>query len=102
MVVVLPKTMSFSAENKGLTHFLRIPFATTKSTPQLLKSLDQIARDPLAAELPRAAWSAPDQVHYTFAQLSLKTPARIAAASQLLRSFPEEYSKINSFISSSK
>ncbi|KAI4188324.1 MAG: hypothetical protein LQ346_005336 [Caloplaca aetnensis] len=87
MVVRLPRGAPYLTQELGITHFLRIPFATTESIPQLLSSLGNVAQDPIASALPRTAWSAPDQVHFTIGGLSLKTPARIEAATQLLTEF---------------
>lgn len=71
---------------KSVTHFLRTPLATSKSLPQLLKTLEQIAQDPTTRALPRAAWHSPHQLHVTIASLHLETPSKIEAAIQLLRS----------------
>lgn len=77
--------VSTSVRKHGLTHFLRIPFATSISTPQLQQSILQVARDPIAAALPQAAWSYPSQVHFAITSLSLKSPDRVNAAVQLLQ-----------------
>ncbi|KAL8635495.1 MAG: hypothetical protein Q9228_007014, partial [Teloschistes exilis] len=66
------------------THFLRVPLARAISTPQLQKSLQQIAEDPLAANLPSAAWTSPDLIHLSFGSLMLDTPARVSKAKQVL------------------
>ena len=75
----------------GITHFLRIPFATQKSTPQLLASINHVARDPIASALPRIASKTPDQLQYSVGMLSLTTPARMKAAVQLLKTLHEQY-----------
>ena len=85
MGVVQRVGVSMSKGKYGLTHFLRIPLATAKSTPQLLASIDRIATDPITSAFPPAAWSSPDQIYLSIGCLSLKTPARVAAAVELLR-----------------
>lgn len=85
MVVVIPKGMPVNIRRYGITHFLRIPFATSRSIPQLLHSLGQVAQDPIAVALPRAAWSTPDELHYSVGPLSLGKPGRLDRAIRLLR-----------------
>ena len=68
----------------AFTHFLRIPLATSKSTPELMKSLEQVAQDPIAAALPRQVWSAPDSLHIVIGELNLKGPGRLDLAAELL------------------
>lgn len=85
MIIKLPKGIPSNKKKHGLTHFLRIPFATSISTPLLQKSIQQVARDPIAAALPQTAWSYPTQVHFTIILLSLKTPDPVNAAVQLLQ-----------------
>lgn len=80
-----------SKEKFGCTHFLRIPYATAISRPQLHASLDQIARDAMAAALPRETWLHPEQLHYTMGHLRLDTPKRIEEACQLLHDISQEY-----------
>ncbi|KAL8683900.1 MAG: hypothetical protein Q9186_000111 [Xanthomendoza sp. 1 TL-2023] len=94
MVVVLPQGSLANILHHGITHFLRIPFATAKSTVQLQDSIERVATDPIAAELPRAAWNAPDEVHFQVSPLSLKTPSRVRAATQLLRDIQLMYTPI--------
>lgn len=85
MVVILPKGSVRNKKLYGITHFLRIPFATPKSTPQLLQSLGQVSQDPIAAALPRAAWNTLDELPYLVGALSLLKPGRLDRAIQLLR-----------------
>lgn len=85
MVVVLPAGMSVNIPKYGITHFLRIPFATSRSNPQLLHSLGNVAQDPIAVALPRAAWKFPDELHYFVGVLSLRKPGRLDRAIRLLR-----------------
>lgn len=84
MVVTLPERTLGSLKKHRITHFLRIPFATAKSTPQLRQSIDHVARDPITAALPRAAWPAPDELHYALGPLSLLKPERKERAERLL------------------
>ncbi|KAL8992262.1 MAG: hypothetical protein Q9169_007236 [Polycauliona sp. 2 TL-2023] len=70
----------------GVTHFVRIPYATAESTPQIANATERLARDPIAAALPREAWCTPGQYHLSIMPLSLKTPARVDKALQLLNS----------------
>jgi len=83
-IIKLPKGVPPRKAKHGLTHFLRVPFATSISTPLLQKSIQEIARDPIAAALPQIAWNNPSQVRFTITALSLKTPDRVNAAAQLL------------------
>ena len=96
MVVVLPRAASIKIREYGITHILRIPFATAKSTPQLLRSIERVAQDPIASALPRLAWNSPDEVHLVTKSLSLKTPSCIKAATRLLNEVTRTYSA-NSF-----
>lgn len=84
-IIKLPKGVPPRKAKHGLTHFLRVPFATSISTPLLQKSILEIARDPIAAALPQIAWNNPSQVHFTITALSLKKPDRVNAAAQLLQ-----------------
>lgn len=68
-----------------MTHILRIPFATAQSTPQFLNSIARVAEDPITSALPRAAWSVPGEINFNITALSLKTPAQLEAAIQLLK-----------------
>lgn len=90
-MVKIPNSASINIAKFGITHFLRIPFATTQSTPQLLESVQQVSEDPITAVLPRAAWSVPDEIHCSMGPLSLKTPARVKAASDLLLELHRQY-----------
>ncbi|KAL9032835.1 MAG: hypothetical protein Q9180_006282 [Flavoplaca navasiana] len=74
-----------------VTHLLRIPYATPISTPQIIDSIELVARDPIASALPRVAWKAPGLLHFPIAPLNLKTPADIEEASQTLQAFSAEY-----------
>jgi len=85
MVVTLPKGAARNKKKYGITHFLRIPLATDKSTSQLLRSLKQVSQDPIAAALPRAAWNTLDELHYLVGPLSLLKPGRLDRAIRLLR-----------------
>ena len=85
MVVILPKGSISNQKRHGITHFLRIPFATPRSTPQFLQSLRQVSQDPIAAALPRAAWNTPNELYHSFGSLSLGKPGRLDKAIQLLR-----------------
>ena len=67
------------------THFLRIPFATAMSTPQLIDLRTRLMQDPIAAAIPRPAWSEPDEIQWTIECLSLETPSRLHRAIQLLQ-----------------
>ncbi|KAL8628203.1 hypothetical protein Q9189_006095 [Teloschistes chrysophthalmus] len=78
------KVLTANMSKKRRTHFLRIPLTTAISTPQLQKSLQQVAEDPLTANLPPVAWSSPDQVHLSFESSVLDTPARLRKAEQIL------------------
>jgi hypothetical protein len=84
-IIKLPKGVPPRKAKHGLTHFLRVPFATSISTPLLQKSILEIALDPIAAALPQIAWNNPSQVHFTITALSLKKPDRVNAAAQLLQ-----------------
>jgi len=85
MIIKAQRGISASVRKHGLTHFLRIPFATLISIPQLQQSILQVPQDPIAAALPPVAWSYPTQVHFAIISLSLKTPDRVNAAVQLLQ-----------------
>lgn len=69
----------------GITHFLRIPFATPESTPQFLQSLRHVSQDPIAAALPQAAWKTPNELYQSMGPLSLLKPGRLDGAIRLLR-----------------
>lgn len=84
-MIKLPTGISTGKWKHGLSHFLRVPFATSISTTQLHQSIQQIARDPIAAALPQIAWNNPGRVHCVIAVLSLKTTDRVNAAVQLLQ-----------------
>lgn len=75
----------------GITHFLRIPFTTRRSTPQLVSSIKHVARDPIASALPYIAWKTPEELHYPVGLLSLTTPSHIKAAIQLLKALNADY-----------
>ena len=92
MVVVLPRGSGVNLKKYGITHFLRIPFATVKSTPQLLRSVERVAQDPIASALPRLAWNTPDEVQLLTGFLSLKTPSCIDTATRLLNDVTRAYS----------
>lgn len=92
MVVVLPQAGLINIKKYGITHFLRIPFATAKSTPQLLHSLQRVAEDPIAAALPRLAWLTPDELFFSIGSLSLKTTSRRRTAIRLLNDVSRTYS----------
>ncbi|CAL8579788.1 hypothetical protein XPA_005519 [Xanthoria parietina] len=96
MVVVLPRASLIRLREHGITHFLRIPFTTAKSTPQLLRSIERVAQDPIASALPRLAWNSPDEVHFATGLLSLKTPSCKKTATRLLNDVTRTYSA-NSF-----
>lgn len=83
-MIRLPKG-STGKRKLGLTHFLRVPFATSISTAQLKQSIEEVARDPIAAAMPRIAWNDPDRMHFVIAVLNLKSPDRVNAAVQLLQ-----------------
>lgn len=101
MVVVIPRGVSLNqAVRYGVKHFLRIPFATKESTPQLLASIEQIAEVPISANLPRVAWNSPDQYFFSTGRLDLQTPARVKAAVALLKRFRAAYPAIAKDISS--
>ncbi|KAL8667293.1 MAG: hypothetical protein Q9202_000866 [Teloschistes flavicans] len=68
------------------THFLRIPLATAISTPQLQKSLQQVAADRLVLRRPHIAWSSPEQVSLVLGSLVLGTKARVRKAERVLHS----------------
>lgn len=78
-------------EKYGGTHFLRIPYATTKSRPQLLASLDRLTRDPIAAAIPKEAWTHPKQPNYTLGLLRLDSPRRIKEACPLAHDITADY-----------
>ncbi len=63
-----------------ITHFLRIPYATAESTPQIVNAVERLAQDPITAALPRQAWLQPGRFHLGFSSLSLGTPDRVKAA----------------------
>lgn len=67
-----------------ITHFLRIPFATANSTPQLVNSINRIAADPVARDIPREAWLQPDEIHFSLGGLKLTTPGHVKAAMKQL------------------
>lgn len=85
MVVTLPKGSVLNKKKYGITHFLRLPFATPESTPQLLQSLRHVSQDPITAALPQAPWKTPNELHQSFGSLSLRKPGRLDRAIQLLR-----------------
>lgn len=91
MVIRLPPRTPIQAINYGITHFLRIPYATRESTPQLLRSLQQVAEDPIASELPREAWLRPDQLFLDAGLLRLETKERVKEACRLLHEFAIRY-----------
>lgn len=91
MVTRVPARAQFQAFKYGITHFLRIPYATRESTPQLLKSLQQVAEDPIASELPREAWLRPDQLLLGVGLLRLETEERLKGACRLLHEFANRY-----------
>ena len=70
--------------NNRFTHFLRIPYATAESTPQIASAVERLAQDPIAAALPRQAWVAPGQFHYNLGSLSLRTPGHVETALRIL------------------
>ncbi|KAI4226284.1 MAG: hypothetical protein L6R36_003275, partial [Xanthoria steineri] len=92
MVVILPRGRVMNLKKYGITHFLRIPFATAKSTPQLLRSVERVAQDPIASALPRLAWRNPDELHFAAGLLSLKTPSCVRTATRLLTDITRTYS----------
>ncbi|KAI4231737.1 MAG: hypothetical protein LQ352_008388, partial [Teloschistes flavicans] len=80
------KATSTNVPKLKKTHFLRIPLATAISTPQLQKSLQQVAADRLAVKRPHIAWSSPEEMSLVLGSLVLDTPARVRKAERVLHS----------------
>ncbi|KAI4271096.1 MAG: hypothetical protein LQ337_006255 [Flavoplaca oasis] len=78
--------------NNRFTHFLRIPYATAESTPQIVSAVERLAKDPIAAALPRQAWLAPGQFHHNLGSLSLRTPGHVETALRILNDLKSSYS----------
>ena len=79
-------TRSFYFKDKARIHkFFTRTARNAKSTPQHLSSVEEIATDPIANAIPEIAWRVPDQIHFAFATLSLRTPERVTAAVKLLQ-----------------
>ena len=79
-----------------------MPFATAKSIPQLIKSINQLASDRTATELPSSAWSQPDQLHFVIGGLILPTQSRLKAAIELLQGIDLTQTVRSSYNSSSE
>lgn len=75
----------------GATHFLRIPFATKRSRPQLFQSLKRVAHDPTALTLPQECWKHPEQLNFVIGILRLDSARRVQEACQLLRDISVQY-----------
>ncbi|KAL8644726.1 MAG: hypothetical protein Q9226_007619 [Calogaya cf. arnoldii] len=91
MVVRVPRGTQINKDSYGITHFLRIPYATRQSRPQLFESLTRIAQDPLAVQLPTEAWHHPEQLQLEVGLLRLDSPKREAEACQLLQEIGDQY-----------
>lgn len=91
MVVLVPWNTLINRHAYGITHFLRIPYATRQSRPQLLESLNRIAQDPIATALPKETWCHPERLHFAIGLLRLKSPERVREACQLLQDISVKY-----------
>ncbi len=72
----------------GLTHFIRIPFATRN--PHLQGSYDRLSQDLVAEGVPQAALPALANLYLNLGQLSLQDGQRIGAACKLLQGLERE------------
>ena len=81
-----PSGMVSNVKRLRATHFIRIPIATAKSTPQIRRSTEHVAQDPIASALPRFAWLGPNEMKYSLGLLSLETRSHVESAIELLNS----------------
>ena len=91
MVVQVRSHSAINIEKYRITHFLRIPFATKRSRPQLFQSLKRVAHDPTASILPQECWKLPEQLHFAIGILRLDSARRVQEACQLLRDISVQY-----------
>ena len=81
-----PKMQICFKKTLNLTHFVHIPIATRTSLPQVLTSFSLIENHPVAAVIPKGAFTHPANLHLTLGSLSLPTPSHVEAALRILRS----------------
>lgn len=84
---ILPNPLSRGVGHDKITHALRIPLATAKSSPQLQRSLDKIRRDDLTRALPNPAWSQVGSLCLHIGSLSLPNQSRLTTAQGTLKNF---------------
>lgn len=94
MVLRLPAGTPVNIQKFRITHFMRIPYATRYSKPQLHQTLERIAHDPIATALPKQCWKHPEQLHFIITGLRLDSTKRVDKACQLLRDISARYREV--------
>ena len=94
MVLGRSEGRGVNLQKYGITHLMRIPYATRYSRTQLHQAIERIAHDPIATELSKQCWKHPEQLHFLITRLRLDSAKSVKKACQLLRDVSAQYREV--------